>query len=876
MNNFSKEITDDLKVEEIKRKLASFISEGRVDQSVIHLLVNGKSCVPLECELLDYKQELQDNKTAKAKAVVSIVSMYNTYGGYILYGVAEKQSETEFEVVGINKNSIDVESLKALTKEYTGERIQLSLQYFPAEDVSSNNATPQVGLLYIPKRISSEPLCFGKRGPEDNKKKPVFVEEDIYYRKGDECLLAKGLAVLTLAGPRPCPYDDSRSPIDQLKPTKSGIHNNLPDRNFICARFIGRKYQIEELWAWFADEFSHVRVLAGEGGLGKTSIAYQFAEVLCKEVDSGIENIIWLTAKKEQFSGYENKSIEMPETHFNSYHDLLIELCSELGYMAAELEGASEKLLKKYIQEGAKVTTSLIVVDDVDSLPVEEQRKVLEIGFLFGGTNSRLLLTTRINLGYSSDIAIQVKGFDLDDYRPYIKTLQERHRHIVLTEPQIKLIHEVTGGSPLFTESLYRLMRFSNFGNAISEWRGHFGEDARAAALSREVDQLNPEAKRVLLASAYLNECSLVELTQVTGYSENVLRDCLTSLTSLYLLSAPQITSEPRFKIGFNTKQFVLNSKVGIASDFKKIEQRVKDLRSQTKTLKGKRDDPIVGAAINQAMAQLRQNDIERALETIAVAEKQCGDSADLVTMKARCLLKKIPPDPDEARKLAKKAFNSGSRKEVLFDIWYDAEWDAKHYVGAYEAASNSIENKVGITTEWLVKRAAAQWHVAKDQEKAGNFDRAIRDYWTCANDLLQAQQDASPDDLNELRRQRFQIHDSIWLIFNNLSERNVDAATKAIDELKKMVRAGDNRISICLRLIEPLNWLLKVVSGKNDEVNQGLLNIIDQRVREVRTEIERYAQNNKGDTRITHVFELWEKASNETKRGRKRNGDGA
>lgn len=517
-------ITDDLKIEEIKRKLATYVSEGRVDQSVIGLLVNGKSCIPLECELLDYKQELHDDKIAQAKAIVSIVSMYNTYGGFIMYGVTEKQSETEFEVVGIKKNSIDVERLKALAKEYTGERIQLTLQYFPVASLSSDTSD-QIGLLYIPKRTHSEPLCFGKRGPEDvNKKKPVFVEEDIFYRKGDECILARGLAVLTLAGPRPCPYDETRSPLDQLKPAKFNIHNSLPDRNFICARFIGRKYQIEELWSWFADEFSHVRVLAGEGGLGKTSIAYQFAEALCKEINSGIDNIIWLTAKKEQFSGYENKSIEMPETHFNSYHDLLSELCSELGYLTDELEGASEKLLKKYIQEGAKVTTSLIIVDDVDSLPVEEQRKVLEIGFLFGGTNSRLLLTTRINLGYSSDIAIQVKGFDLDDYRAYIKILQERYKQTVLTESQITTIHEVTGGSPLFTESLYRLMRFSNFGNAISDWRGHLGEDARAAALSREVDQLNPESKRVLLATAYLNECSLIELTQVTGYSEAVLR----------------------------------------------------------------------------------------------------------------------------------------------------------------------------------------------------------------------------------------------------------------------------------------------------------------------------------------------------------------
>lgn len=81
------DVIDEVKVEEAKRTLAAYISEGRVDQSVIQLISLGRYCIPLECELLDYKQMLEDDKLAQAKAVVSIVSMYNTYGGYIVYGV---------------------------------------------------------------------------------------------------------------------------------------------------------------------------------------------------------------------------------------------------------------------------------------------------------------------------------------------------------------------------------------------------------------------------------------------------------------------------------------------------------------------------------------------------------------------------------------------------------------------------------------------------------------------------------------------------------------------------------------------------------------------------------------------------------------------
>lgn len=857
-------VLDDFKSEDVKRIIASYISEGRVDQNVIQLLVYGSKCVPVECELLDYKQELQEDRIAQAKAIVSIVSMYNTYGGFILYGVAEVQSETEFEVVGIKKNSIDVERLKALIKEYTGERIQLILQYFSIPAPASFEANDQLGLLFIPKRVHNEPLGFGKRGPEDvNKKKVIFNEEDIYYRKGDECVLAKGKAVLTLAGPRVCPYSRTYSPINELIPATQKIYHNLPDRNFICARFVGRHQEIEGLWSWFADEFSHVRVLAGEGGLGKTSIAYRFAEVLCKETNAGIERIVWLTAKKTQFSGIENRTIDVPNTNFSNYHELLYEICSELGFLQAELEGASEKLLKKYIQEGTKVTSTLVIVDDVDSLQVEEQRKVLEIGFLFGGTNSRLLLTTRVNLSYSSDIAIQIKGFDFEDYKKYIGILHERYSYVSLTEAQVKTIHDTTGGSPLFTESLYRLMRFMSAGNAISEWRGHMGEDARSAALSREVEQLSPEAKRVLLTTAYLVECSFSELTQVTGYSDIVLGDCISELKSLYLLSAPQVTTEPRYRIGFNTKQFVLKDPAIIATDFKRIEQRGKDLRSQVGKLKAKKDLPIVGAAINQAMAQLKQNDIERALETISVAEKQFKDEPDLLTMKARCLLKLTPPKVDDARKLTRQAFNAGLRKEVLFEIWYEAEWAANHYSGAIEVAENAMDCGKGIKSEWLIRRAAAQWHVAKDQERAGNLDRAISDYWICENDLTSVQaEESNPDDVSELRRQRFLIHDAIWNVFYGLSDKNIDAAAKAIDELKKMISSGDTRITIYIRLIECLDWLLKIVSDKRSNIKEGLRNLFEQRLREVREEVEKYARLHKNDNRISHLLEKFEEIS--------------
>ena len=853
------ECESDIRLVEIKKTLSNFVKQGRIDSELVKLIARGNKCIPLECELLDYKEMLGDDKISYAKAMISIVSLYNTYGGYLIFGVAEISSEVDFEIVGISHGTLDLERLKAMLKEYTGERISLTLQYF---EIANLKDDLRVAAIFVPKRKDPEPLCFGKTGPEDGKK-PIFTKDDSFYRKGDECLLVKGKAALFLAGPRNCPYEEPDRRFGGLLRKNAALINNLPDRAFICARFVGRKGEIDQLWAWFSDDFSHVRVLAGEGGLGKTSIAYRFAEEICAEVDSGLERVLWLTAKRHQFSGLSNNAIDVPETHYETYSGLLNTLCGEFGFLDNELSGASEKLLKKYIQQGSSITPSLVVVDDVDSLTPEEQRKVLEIGFLFGGTKSRLLLTTRVNQSYSSDIAIQVAGFDWEEYKMYVETLSSQYSYVKLSESQLKTMFETTCGSPLFSQSLYRLFRFMNPGNAIQEWRGEKGEDARAAALRREVEQLSPESKRVLLAATYLKECSFSELSEVTGYSEQVLRDSIGELRSLYLLNAPRVTTEERFQVGLNTRQFVLRSKDALAIDHVKIEHLVKDLRSHGGA-KIAKENAMVGAAINQAIAQIKRQLIPEALDTIVVAEKKCKSHPDLLAMRARCLMMITPARPDEARRVARKAYEAGAKKEILYEVWYQAEWDSKHYIGAQEVAEYWISLSNSIDPEWLIRRAAALWNVAKELERSGHIDRAINELWACDENLSSAYDLVDIDEKKDIRRKQFEIHDSIWAIFANLTPKDIDVASHAIDALRKMISASDYRITNYLHMCDALSWLNAIVARKDGRITSGMRNAIEQRYREVREQINLFSRKNKADARCSHLEEKLNKISDD------------
>ena len=74
---------------------------------------------------------------------------------------------------------------------------------------------------------------------------------------------------------------------------------------------------------------------------------------------------------------------------------------------------------------------------------------------------------------------------------------------------------EVTDSSPLFLEDLLRLSQAGlSIEKAIGLWAKKRGTDARKYALQREYDQLDDDAKQVLLALSVHSPCELDILCQ--------------------------------------------------------------------------------------------------------------------------------------------------------------------------------------------------------------------------------------------------------------------------------------------------------------------------------------------------------------------------
>jgi hypothetical protein len=781
----------DWQLSEIKRELSTYCESGRLAIEVTAKLHRHGLCAPVEFECLDYKSGLGATPYDKGKLIKRIISFYNTFGGYFLVGTEETEAESRFEIRGFDPSALDIESLKASIKEYTGERIQICALNLELPDV--NGLDRPMTLIYVPKRPkSTPPLFFLKDGPQGENKKPVFVKDQIYCRRGDECVEAKGAKILELNAERLNPYLQGSGAALNNRVRVTRIAHNLPDRNLICSKFIGREAALNSLWRWLSDDLSQARVLAGEGGLGKSSIAFEFAERVSEARDAEFEQIIWLTAKEKQFNALEDKYVSVAERHFSSYQELLSAICDRVGFIANELDGASNLELKRKLKSGLAQIPSLIIIDDVDSLDIEEQRQVLELAMVIGGSQSRLLLTTRFNQSYSQDVVIKVSGFELDlDFPQFLESLCHRLALPQFSVADSRKIHVASNGSPLFTESLLRLLRFMNLGDAIAAWRGSRGTDVRAAALKREIDLLDIEAKRVLIAIGLLREVSLVEICEVLGYASEIVEHALNSLHALFLISAPSLGEVPRFSVPENTRRLVLDNAAYMVTDLTRLKRDIETFKTRKERTPSK--DQRVANAISQAESFAKVGDIQKSLDTIADARKKTHDHVDLLSYEANFLFRNFPERFDEVRKLARRSFEKGGRRSELFLSWFEAEWSFGHFIGALEAAEAALKHGQG-KEEWQIRKSAALASRAEEFIFVGSVSSAISSMFEAADTLKQVIIDARAEDVGELKKQLEQLHDQVWTWAGSGEERGLGRVSAQLDVLERFYKLGDAR----------------------------------------------------------------------------------
>lgn len=798
------------KTADLKRKVAEYSLQGRLSSDLLDEIRIERNFAPIEFESLDYKEDLDTSQYGKGKLVLRIVSFYNSYGGYLVFGIRETESETKFEAIGFDKKKLDLESVKALIKTYTGERVQISTAEIKIP--TSEDDTLCLTVLHIPQRpLGIPPLHFIKDGPGNSKKVPLFFKDSVFCRRGDECVEAKGPKILELNTERKNPYLFPNGIAIRASFRKDRLQHNLPDRSFICAKFVGRDSILNLLWRWLGDDLSHMKVLAGEGGLGKSSIAYEFAERVSETPGVPFEQVIWLTAKEQQFKAFDDQYVSVPERHFSTYEELLFAICSKLPFTTDELEGTSTLELKRMVKSGLTETPSLFIIDDVDSLLQDEQKKVFELGSIIASSSSRLLLTTRFNQSVSTDNVFKLEGLTMpDEFPQYMETLQERLQFPPLNQSEIEKIHATSEGSPLYSESLVRLLKWYSVSESISQWQGSKGVAVRDAALKREIDTLTSEAKRILLTVATLVEASAIELCEVLGYPSEQIERCLAELEALFLVAAPALASVRRFRIPENTRRLVQDNTDKLITDRVRFDKDLATFRKNS--LRTPTRDARVASAISQAAAFVRVGNISTALTTIQDARRKTKNHFDLLSYQATLYMKDNPKKPDLARKLAREAVNKGARKNEVFECWFEAEWAVNHYIGALEAAEAALTFRAAGEVDWTLRKSAALASKAHDQAQSGSYATAVNTMFEASTTLRSIISSKRTDFAADWEEQQGKLHDQIWF-WAGADEAGVARTSAQLIILQKFWDAGDYRITNLRRILSAMDGMAGTIA---------------------------------------------------------------
>lgn len=670
-----------MEVVALKNKIYQMVLDGEVSENVLRAFINKDgSTVPIECSLWDYKVAFDTTTSGQRKVLKAIVSFYNTYGGYLVYGIDEVVKDTSFKAVGIESGKVDQQKLRGQFDKFFGQRIEL---IYSELELKINDEKKLFGLLYIPKRNSNAPSLAPTSSANDDKNNIIFNKNAVYFRTADECRQVTSVDEFEfISSPRN--YNGISA---SNKKIKKSIEHNLPDKSFICPIFIGRFPILEELWAWLADEFQYTKVLAADGGKGKTSIAYEFCQLLIRSKIEDIEQVIWLTAKKKQFKAMFDDYIDTPETHYSDLHTLLEQICIKTGSLDIEIADLSTNQLIRVAKQNLLDYPSFIVIDDVDSNDPNEQKRILEAARIISNPRSRVLVTTRVNSIYSVDSSISIPGMSGVEYHDLVKTICTRFKLQILNDKNISKLEDVSEGSPLFTESILRLLkRGSSVEDSLKEWKKKSGVAVREAALRKEVDELSLSARKILITVSAVGSCSKTELHQLTDMENAEIENSLAELDQLFLVnSIPFIVEEPRYEASTSIANLTLSISNELLPDAKAFRSNIKKVFNGLQA-NLKSHLPRVAQAIGQCNALIKSERFEDARKTLnfLITDPEYKENKDLHFMAAK--IEYFDPDNNTLEDtLFQTAYIKGQRKMAFFDMWFE-------YSNTQESNSTSLD----------------------------------------------------------------------------------------------------------------------------------------------------------------------------------------
>tara|TARA_R110002073_G_scaffold148818_4_gene302088 strand:+ start:1902 stop:4397 length:2496 start_codon:yes stop_codon:yes gene_type:complete len=619
-----------------------------------------------ECSLWDYKKKFPFSRSDQycGGIIRLICAFHNTFGGIIMFGVHDTE-----RTGGHNDVRINIESFNTFLREVLSNSIECRLIRIPTNCSTGRGA---IDILVVPKRSPSvQPITAIRPFPK-------YRSGVIWFRNNAEVLKLENKYLPAIFS--------TRDYIGGLNNRIDRVEEILPPNPATMTSFIGRVGLISELWEWVFNKRDPRKYLYGDGGSGKTTIAYEFASLIAESGGSvsnlsgaPYDKVILLSAKNRKLN-IENANIEEVSNDFFDARSLYCailfysDLFQEEEYESDTIENLVDKLESLFA-----TAHILLVIDDIDTLTtagIDTGTDALNDAISRSRGRSKILYTLRNLPGLSRGNSFEVPGLDYEDeYPKFIDICSAQFKVSMPSQDLIKgKFWNISQGRPLVLEVLIGLRRkYQNYEDCIQAYESVAGKNAREYMFMREYNALAQRHSKNLLATLYLwnKPIGYTELRLSLGIQDSDIADAIGEVNEMFLFRHFDDVSE-------NT-QFALNSvaehfigSVCLSVDkYEVLKERISTSK------KGKhKDNPIVANLIHQTKTYEKRDDFQTAYTLLFESSypPSVTERPDFRALRGHVIIHQKRPDRQKAREELELATGLGPIRVPIMRKWLQFE----------------------------------------------------------------------------------------------------------------------------------------------------------------------------------------------------------
>ncbi|MGO7790846.1 ATP-binding protein [Rhizobium ruizarguesonis] len=589
-----------------------------------------------------------------------ICAFHNSYGGVIIFGVHDKT-----RLGGKNRVLIDSEKINRKLREILCRPLEISTSRV-------ETAGGPVDLLIVPPRWTMIPPIYTMKDVGDYKK------GKIYLRRGAEVLTATGGDLSFLYGHRASAFGEQET-VDLSVPS------SLPPSPATIEEFVGRFTVVERIIAWITASRDPRLFLWGQGGSGKSTIAYECATLLA---DSGgtlknkngnkLDRVLYISGKATYLDPTTGKIQNTASRDFDNAEDIYRTILALSNWTEPEkLETYTKDELLDALAELFELEAQLIVIDDVDTLTTSKKDAGMEELFVTltrARSGTKVLYTQRGFPSFAPNASVEVPGLTDGEFQQFLALCCTKFK---VPPPGADDANSIKMGSerrPLAIETMVGMRRLTaTYTDALRRWKENSSE-ARQYLFNREYQQLNTDDRgRHLLATlAIFNAPQSAEtLRSILQFSPEQLEDAIAETRDMFLtVTSSDGIKGDLFSIGPATRLFIEENSKQL-DRYSSIEARVQHFKDASKHTPASFIPLIDRAArnlrtgnINDAISLLSRRDLPSAFKEHPEVQALLGESYAMLT----------PPNVTDARKCFESAFSLGHRRYQMYLAWLELE----------------------------------------------------------------------------------------------------------------------------------------------------------------------------------------------------------